>query len=267
MVELLQDSAETSGDPDSVRISVVPFGQTVRLRAGDYRIGTNVAGWLVNSTTHATSNQLFRYRNATNNTVNQAVNRFQLFDRLGIAWGGCVESRPAPFDVQDTGHSPSQPNSYFIPYFAPDEPDATDGNTIGNSNYYYGNTRYELSTYNNYVNDKAQTSWPTRSYRIGENRFEIAQANTEKYTNPNFHNNRGSRGPNRGCELSPLLPLTTDFDDVRATIGNLQAAGNTNIPLGLVWGWHTLFAECAVLRRVRLQRPERYEGRRADDRR
>ena len=34
--------------------------------------------------------------------------------------------------------------------------------------------------------------------------------------------------------------LTTDFSALRTAINNLSADGNTNIPIGMSWGWNTL---------------------------
>jgi Mg-chelatase subunit ChlD len=40
--------------------------------------------------------------------------------------------------------------------------------------------------------------------------------------------------------MVPLQRLTTDMASVKTTIDSFVATGNTNIPLGLAWGWHTL---------------------------
>jgi Flp pilus assembly protein TadG len=51
------------------------------------------------------------------------VSRFDLFDRIkGGSWKGCIEARPEPYDVTDDPPSPSNPDTLFVPYFAPDEP-------------------------------------------------------------------------------------------------------------------------------------------------
>ncbi len=234
LVNIMQQTATQSGDPSSVRMSVVPFGQTVRV-GSQYRSGNNVnsdtvAPWLVDSTTHAVSNQLFSH--AGSGAPARTVNRFALFDQVGRAWAGCVEQRPIPFDVTDAAPSPSQPNSYFIPYFAPDEPDQE------NSYYVSGSTRYDLPTYNNYIDDKEPSSgWPTTN-GFGQSRFWRAQGDVAKYSSPRWTDTNA--GPNEGCELSPMLRLTNDFNAIRTRINGLQAAGNTNIPLGLSWGWHSL---------------------------
>jgi hypothetical protein len=48
----------------------------------------------------------------------------------------------------------------------------------------------------------------------------------------------------------PLTPLTKDLKEVKRSLGNLDARGDTYLPAGLIWGWRTLdgkepFAEAA----------------------
>jgi hypothetical protein len=40
--------------------------------------------------------------------------------------------------------------------------------------------------------------------------------------------------------MQPILRLTTSTKAVKNSIKKMQATGNTNVPLGLMWGWHTL---------------------------
>ena len=42
------------------------------------------------------------------------------------------------------------------------------------------------------------------------------------------------------CSIGPILPLTTDFTALNAAIDRMNAAGNTNLTIGLVWGLHVL---------------------------
>lgn len=48
-----------------------------------------------------------------------------------------------------------------------------------------------------------------------------------------------SFGPNAWCP-SRVLPLSASRDSVLNTISGLKAAGDTHIPLGLIWGWNIL---------------------------
>jgi hypothetical protein len=47
-------------------------------------------------------------------------------------------------------------------------------------------------------------------------------------------------GPNWGCNLQTLQRLSTGWSALKTAINAMQAGGDTNIPMGLMWGWHTL---------------------------
>jgi hypothetical protein len=40
--------------------------------------------------------------------------------------------------------------------------------------------------------------------------------------------------------MQPLARLTNNLNSIKTSIANMVATGQTNIPMGLVWGWHTL---------------------------
>ena len=48
------------------------------------------------------------------------------------------------------------------------------------------------------------------------------------------------RGPNYGCNMQSLVRLTTNMTTIKDKIDDMNATGNTNIPIGLMWGWHVL---------------------------
>jgi Flp pilus assembly protein TadG len=201
LVDTLSTSA--GSDPEALKISVVPFSMTVNIGSG-YQSAAWMAG--VMPTTYGSD--IFTTSN---------VNRFTLFSQMHQTWGGCVESRPAPYDVQETAPTSATPATMFIPYFAPDEPD-TNG------------------FYNSYLSDGNSGTWQQR------------QGNAAKYTTaPNKTGTNSSTGyvygPNAGCALTPLLRLTdnaNNMSEVKAKLNQMIAVGDTNIPMGLVWGWHTL---------------------------
>ncbi len=200
----LVDSLSTTAgmDPDALKISVVPFSMTVNVGSG-----YQSAAWMTGVMPGVYGSDIF----STANT-----NRFSLFSQMGGSWGGCVESRPAPYDVQDTAPSSGTPATMFVPFFAPDEPD---------TNGYY----------NNYLSDGVSGAWNVR------------QGNVAKYTAAPRSGANSSTGyvygPNAGCALVPLQRLTNNanhMSEVKATLNNMVAVGDTNIPMGLMWGWHTL---------------------------
>jgi len=47
--------------------------------------------------------------------------------------------------------------------------------------------------------------------------------------------------PSSGCgSLATIMPLNYDWNALHAKVDTMIATGNTNIPIGLVWAWHTL---------------------------
>lgn len=61
--------------------------------------------------------------------------------------------------------------------------------------------------------------------------------------NPNyqwFSNQTTQIGPGFGCDMSPLTPLTSDFNKLRTQINALEAQGSTNMVEGVMWGWRAL---------------------------
>lgn len=229
LVNSLEAAAQNSADANAVRIAMVPFSSSVN-------VGTSnkTATWLVQSNAHTLSNNLFT--NSTGTPGTGSANRFTLFTNVGVAWGGCVEGRPAPYDVQDTAASTSVPNSLYIPYFAPDEPGGGDG--FSNTDY---NAAVHGQTY--YINDWLPDSVTgSDQYKQGNvakyNRAPTATGSVAMLSQLGF--GTYNYGPNFGCVSSPIVPLTTNFSALRTQINNLTASGETNIPLGLAWGWNTI---------------------------
>ena len=101
--------AQAGSDVNAVKISIVPFSMTVNVGA-QYQNQPWISGVMPT----AYGSDIF----STADT-----NRFTLFSQLGKTWGGCVESRLTPYDVQDTPPSAGVPGSLVVPYFAPDEHD------------------------------------------------------------------------------------------------------------------------------------------------
>lgn len=49
-----------------------------------------------------------------------------------------------------------------------------------------------------------------------------------------------TKGPNKDCQATAVLPLTSTRATLDALINSLVAKGNTNVPVGTVWGWRVL---------------------------
>ena len=211
-VDKLQVAANQSLDPDPVKIALVPFSMTVNV-GSTYQNAT----WIDQAGVSPLNNEPF----------NAPVNRFTLFANMGKTWGGCVESRQSPYDVQETAPTAGTPATLFTPYFAVDEPDSRN-----KSNYQNGNFG---TFYNDYLVDGVYST----------SDWKIPQGAVAKYTGgvPTTGTNNTTHyqyGPNAGCHLQPVVRLTTNLASVKTGITAMTAIGDTNVPMGLVWGWHAL---------------------------
>lgn len=198
--------ASQSSDPNVVKIALVPFDDTVNVGAS-----YQTAAWMDTDGTTSVNNEIFTDAQG----ARAWANRFDLFQKMGVDWGGCVESRKAPYDIEDT--PPSDQNTKFTPYFAPDEPDQKDpGDTGGGYN-------------NNYMKDQ-----------ISGKGWKVAQGYAGKYVAPKGKDFNSGKGPNKGCDTEPIQRLTTDWQSLKTAVSAMQPGSTTNIAMGLVWGWHTL---------------------------
>jgi Flp pilus assembly protein TadG len=204
-IDKMEDASDKAIEPDSVKISMVPFANAVRIDGTLFRN----AVWMDQAGVAPVNNQIF-----TTSSGTQFANRFTLFNTIGTAWRGCVEMRQAPYDIQDTAPSAGVPATLYTPYFAVDEPDSK---TSG-----YGD---------DYQNDYLKDGTTSSNWRV-------RQGMVTKYKSTSGMNT--DFGPNRGCKMARLMRLTTDFSALRTAINNLSADGNTNIPIGMSWGWNTL---------------------------
>ncbi|TPI17998.1 pilus assembly protein [Mesorhizobium sp. B4-1-1] len=138
-------------------------------------------------------------------------------------WGGCVESRPYPYNIQDTAASTSTPATLFVPMFAPDETDNTDSNSRpANNNWHLDVT--------------PSTDNPTRQ------KYMPKYFNYGTKVTPAYGTNAG---PNTSCSTTAITPLTdvstsTGATTVKNAIDAMVDVGATNVPEGMAWGWRTL---------------------------
>lgn len=218
LVNTLSAAAQRSSEPESVKISVVPFSMTVNV-GSTYQN----ASWITGAMPSAYGADMFA----------SSQNRFTLLSNLGLSWGGCIESRPDPYDITDT--APGSGATLFVPFFAPDEPDA---NSVQSGTNWYGQPTYYSSANNWITDDKVSGDWMTRQ----KGTAKYASGNKSKVTS-NAKNGSTSEGPNDGCGLTSLLRLTnvkTASSTVTDKLDDMVASGNTNVAMGLMWGWHTL---------------------------
>ena len=157
----------------------------------------------------------------------QGLTRFDLFDRIrNRSWEGCVEARAYPLDVQDTAASSGNPETLFVPYFAPDEPDFVCSRFKRNGQC--RSDSYKSYPYpNNYLPDQTADNEDD----------EVKQGNIGKYYD-RVYADRGS--PNDGCTANPIVPLTNKKSTIIDALGDMKAEGYTNITEGLMWGMRVI---------------------------
>lgn len=216
---------------NNIKIGVVPFTAMVNVGPGNAN-----ESWI-----DTDGRSSVHYEN-----MSEEVSRFDLLDRMrDVSWAGCVEVRPGDHGIKDTEATLDDPDSHFVPAFAPDEPD--DANAE--------NDKY----YNNYLADDGGTcaASPPTCVRYDNRRRCIqyitatlapseAQNRICKYDNQRVASKKVGNtytGPNHMCDGQPLTPLTNDRQTVDDAIDALTAQGTTNTSEGVMWGWRVLSSQ------------------------
>jgi hypothetical protein len=208
-VSQLSAAAAHSTLVDPVKIGIVPFSSAVRIAGTTAEVNAyQSASWMDAAGNAPASQEIFWNTGA--GALGATVNRFTQFANLGLTWGGCVESRAAPYDVQDTTPTSATPATLYTPYFWPDEANS-DSNAV-----------------NSYVNDAQSSGWT----------WQHRQGNVAKYNHAITPST--TSGPNKSCNMQSILRLTTDWSALNAKINAMNAVGETHIPIGLAWGWNLL---------------------------
>ena len=183
-----------AAEPDRLRIGLVPFAATVNVGTSNAR-----AWWLdPDGRSPVHGEWMGSGRHPSN---------WDLFDEMSnTSWGGCVEARPIPYDIDDTAPDSGNPASLFVPYLAPDEPDI-------------GGYR------NSYLSDdRGLTGVIARLTGLRK-----------------YDGGRPSGGsPNASCTSRPITPLTSSRRTIDTALNAMQASGNTNVATGVSWGVRVL---------------------------
>jgi Flp pilus assembly protein TadG len=229
---LMKDDME---DPDQIKIGLVPFEGMVNVASTGFDV-TNPPSWIewTNKGQATWTGRNFRSDqfdvDADGDTTDDRVGHKWLFNKLTaedsrVKWAGCVEMRAGVYELSDAAPDTSTPDSLFVPFFAPDEPDS--GGTYYNSYMADQSSSSSVSTRQRDLLKYSSNSW------ISFNSSMDYDGSTSPYT----------RGPNRGCPR-PIVPLTNADSKatIKTAIDNMIAywATGTYIPVGLMWGWHVL---------------------------
>jgi Flp pilus assembly protein TadG len=226
----------------SLKFSVVPFSSKVNVGSQfgpAYDFAGNVtrqpADWL----------DALAASPIAQNDLDPGVSRFVMMKHLNTVWEGCVEARHSaagsPYDVNDAAPNAGDAATLFVPAFASDEPDSgsypnsyiADGlNPIGGGAPYERMGRYGASY---------APAFKTLSFGAQVTESAAWAPVPADYSNQTYYGGYPvPKGPNFGCDVQPILPLTANFNAVRTKVNSLQALGSTNILEGAVWGWKTL---------------------------
>ena len=232
LVDVLAGAAARATETDAVKLAVVPFSMTVN-------IGPSFQGqdWLKGVMPAEAEYGADLFNNKAH------LDRFALLTAMNLKWSGCVESRPDPYDINDEAPYQAKPASYFVPFFAPDEPDKS--YTVKKSSGAGTDSRSNPYSVNDYAMDyggspnakNTPIDWFTRQGNSGK----YIPANLRSTANPGAVDG----GPNAGCGLASVLRLTnlreaTGVKIVKDKLDKMVATGNTNVAMGAVWGWHAV---------------------------
>lgn len=248
----LLDTLEATKSPTrEVRASMVPFVTAVNVNGDEFD-----PSWVDMDGKSSTNGVNFPVVDG------KRPNHMALFKQLkengwtepgwnGTGWKGCVEARPGAYNISDTPPDPAKPDSLFVPYFAPDDPEDAQmpSASYGNSAKYYNNS------YLDDVSDKAKLAKQKGNLlRIDFSDLlgdvlapgNSAKEKIAKYVAParELITETGSAitvGPNRACP-TPVVPLTGDFDKLRKAASQMTEwnGSGTNVSEGLSWGMRVL---------------------------
>ena len=224
---LAPGSNGASGVPTNY--AVVPFSSSVNV--GSSYLG---ASWLDGS-----GQSSIHWKDFTLPAgVTRPQSLFAMLKTMGVAWGGCVEERPAPYTATDTQASSGTPDTLFVPFFWPDE---VDTNPYGSS--------YNQLTFNNYVGDQTGSCTANDAYATADKSAPgrgDGQTKLCKYTKAiastsnKYYVTGQTAGPNAGCATPALQPLNATQSVTTSSINAMTPIGDTVLATGFMWAWRAI---------------------------
>jgi Flp pilus assembly protein TadG len=239
---LIDSMAAQNTRTDALKFALVPFSSKVNVGAhfgpeynSDGTVRRAPAAWI----------DALARSPVSQSDLDPGVSRFAVMRNLGVAWEGCMEARTStsanPYDVNDAEPRSSDPETLFIPAFASDEPDSgsfansylpdgmatiTQGTAVERMERYGAvyNGTFKGLTFANQI--QQSLSWAAKAPNLSNQTF--------------FGGYPVPKGPNFGCDVQPIAPLSSDFSALKSKVNSLQALGSTNIIEGAAWGWRVL---------------------------
>lgn len=150
------------------------------------------------------------------------ISHWQLYEQMDdVAWKGCVEARPEPFDVDDTPPDDNNADTLWVPGF-----------WIDDSGW---------SSTNNWLSDRQpeHDGDDYDFYDYGAHYSVYKYASSDGHSVDEIPNT--TRGPAQNCG-DPIVPLTDNFTMLQDRIDDMTywRGGGTVTAQGVVWGWRTL---------------------------
>lgn len=219
-------------DTEKLKFAVVPFANFVNV--GSHHGPEFNKGGKIKNKTGADWLDIKGKADFPQTELPSELSRFELFQHLGQAWKGCVETRYAAgksLDVTDAAPDPKKPETLFVPAFSIDEPDSW-----GYSNSYIVSSADPL--------DKTPAGKLKKLQKYGIPSAALLDPPAPKLEwLPVAASTSVGKGPNRDCVSQPIQPLTNDYDKIEKMVKSLQANGTTNIMEGVAWGMRVLSPE------------------------
>ncbi len=209
-----------------VKAALVPFVTAVNIKGQGYSENWIDTKWdPVTKTYVPRGSRLATYHGVHFDKIGgQPVNHMTLFKALGTEWKGCVEARSKPYNLSDDAPNPNQPDTLFVPYFAPDNPGKAGQSPNSGTAW---NNSYVTDSFG--TKDAAKLRDSTRYNNVSSANLYIRD------------NQSRTTGPNYACP-TPIVPLTSDFNTLKAEIGKMiyWEGSGTNVSEGLAWSQRVL---------------------------
>lgn len=220
------------GKSDKVKMSITPFNAAVK--AVDPSVAANrTLSWI--DTKGDNSQHWIVFGGKAAATAAGFTSRFDIFTKLKARnaswdWYGCFEPQTYPMNVNDTPPDPSNAETLFVPFLAPDEPE-------GYNNNYLKDLKKKSTVIvagdnpSDSCSDTASNNWDKLRH-VCKYKSTTSSLNTSDTPNgPSVCSSQTSQ---------TIMQLTSNKTDVTNKITALQAGGYTNLHEGFMWGWRTI---------------------------